>query len=75
MSEKITYGKLFSFSIKNFKMKLARSVKRVIGNIKKSIKNFFTFLRKKLSQAEIYLLCKVDSAGEWAFEKLEEKSV
>ncbi|KKN36742.1 hypothetical protein LCGC14_0770480 [marine sediment metagenome] len=75
MSEKITYGRLFSFSVKNFKMKLARSVKKVIGNVKKSIKNFFTFLHEKLSKAEDRLLKVVDDAGDWAFEKLEERTV
>lgn len=72
---KIEYGKLWSFSRKNFKIKLVRTVKKVIGNLKLAVKNAVSFLHQKLSNLENYLLKKIDGAGSWALDKISKRDL
>ena len=60
--EKLEYGKLWSFSRKNFKIRLVRSINKI-----------FAYLHQKLSQIKDYLLEKINESGSWASVKIQER--
>ncbi len=69
MSE-IQYGRLWSFSKRNLKIKLVRTIRKFIDPIKKTVKNVFIFLHRKLSEAKDYILDKLTVLGDYAEDKL-----